>query len=114
MLLMVTASCATLAQSPTPDPDTLKNPVKQIDPAVTQLPPGMHYVDEMVRINAVELPAAVLDSLKKIEPTAWEKSVVYSDKKKNIFVVEVRGHEKEITYRFSKDGTRLKALDKKE
>jgi hypothetical protein len=111
--IIMIAGCwlAANAQTPTPDPDTLKDPVKDIDPEVKQLPPDMHYADEAVRINADELPAVVLDSLKKLAPAGWEKSVVYRYKNDQTYIVEIRdeGHEK--TYKFSKDGKRLKSPD---
>ncbi|HYC86263.1 MAG TPA: hypothetical protein VEB86_13615 [Chryseosolibacter sp.] len=50
------------------------------------------------------MPAAVLTHLKKLEPSTWEKSVVYHNRKDQQYLVEIRadGHEK--TYRFAKDG----------
>jgi hypothetical protein len=108
------AACSVQAQTPAPDPDTLKNPVKQTDPEVKQEPADIHYVDEMTRINADELPAAVLDSLKKAEPTAWEKSVVYKSRKNDQFTVEVRDGGQEKKYRFNKEGRHLKTLDQED
>lgn len=101
------------AQSPVAEPDTLQNPVNQGDPELKQIPADMNYVDERVRITADQLPAAVRDSLKMLEPTGWEKSVVYRDKKENIFIVEVREGGEEKTYRFNKQGKKLKNLDEK-
>jgi len=102
------------AQSPVADPDTLKNPVKQIDPEVKTQPADAHYVDEMKRIAADELPEVVLDSLKQAEPVAWEKSVVYKSQKEDLFLVEVRDGGQERTYRFNREGQRLKNLDEQE
>lgn len=109
--LLLFFSLALQAQSPAADPDTLKNPIKQIDPELKNEPADIHYVDEMTRITAEELPAVVLDSLKTIEPAAWEKSVVYRHKKNDLFIVEVRDGGRETTYRFNKEGRRLKNLD---
>ena len=99
------------AQTPAPDPDTLQNPVKQIDPEVKQQPADIHYVDEMTRVTADELPSVVRDSLKALEPAAWEKSVIYKSKNEDMYTIEVRDGGQENTYRFSKDGKRLKTLD---
>ena len=110
----VLCSVAAMAQQPSPDPDTLKNPVKQIDPEVKQEPADIKYIDEKVRITADELPGAVRNSLRQLEPTAWEKSVVYRDKKENMYIVEIRESGNEKTYRFDKDGNRLKNLDDEE
>jgi hypothetical protein len=111
---LLMGSYFTYAQQPSPDPDTLKNPVKQIDPEVRQQPADIQYVEERERIAADELPSAVLDSLKAAEPSTWEKSVVYRDKKQNIFIVEVREGGQEKTYRFNREGGRLKNLDEKQ
>jgi hypothetical protein len=116
ILIFAVAASTVIAygQSPVADPDTLKNPVKQIDPEVKQEPADIHYVDEMTRIGADELPPVVLDSLKKAEPASWEKSVMYRDKKEGLFLVHVREGGQEKTYRFNKDGRRLKNLDERE
>jgi hypothetical protein len=111
IIILLLPAVLAFAQQPAPDPDTVKNPVKQIDPEVKQPPADIHYVDEMTRISAAELPAIVLDSLKKHEPATWEKSVVYRDKKNNSFMVEVRDGGEEKTYRFDREGRQLKTLD---
>jgi hypothetical protein len=114
ILLMLTAAIAVTAQTPTPDSDTVKNQSNQIDPEPKQEPTGLHYIDESVRITAEELPAVVLDSLKEIEPQAWEKSVVYKQKKEDHFLVEIRDGGQERTYRFNKDGSRIKTMDQQQ
>lgn len=96
------------AQSPVPDPDTTSNPVKQIDPEVKQEPANIHYVDEQVRIGVEQLPSAVKDSLKRLEPAAWEKSVIYRNKNQKIYTVEVRDGGQEKTYHFNSDGKLLR------
>jgi hypothetical protein len=101
------------AQSPAPEMDSVRNPINQNDPELKNLPANPHYIDEMQRIAAAELPAPVLDSLKKLEPASWEKSVVYRDKVKSVYVVEIRAAGEEKSYRFSKDGKRLKNSDAK-
>jgi hypothetical protein len=113
ILFLLAVASGAFAQQPSPDPDTLKNPVKQIDPEVKQPPADIHYVDEMTRISAAELPQIVLDSLKQSEPVNWEKSVVYKDKVEGQFLVQVRDGGEEKTYRFDKTGRRLKNLDEK-
>jgi hypothetical protein len=111
LLAITIAAFTAKAQTPAPDPDTLQNPVKQIDPEVKQEPADIHYVDEMTRITADELPTIVRDSLKSLEPAAWEKSVIYKSKNEDMYTIEVRDGGQENTYRFSKDGKRLKNLD---
>jgi hypothetical protein len=100
------------AQAPAADPDTLKNPVKQIDPEVKQLPPDLHYAKETVRINADELPAVVFTRLKEVEPEGYEKSVVYHHKKGKYYIVEMREDGNDKTYRFDYEGRLLKAEER--
>jgi hypothetical protein len=109
LIIAMTAGIVTAyAQSPAPESDTVKNPVKQIDPEVKQLPQDMHYAKESVRINADELPAAVLKKLKALEPTGWEKSVVYHYKNAKFYMVEIREEGNSKTYRFDYDGKLIK------
>lgn len=108
LFLFMSAAFISHSQAPAPDPDTLQNPVKQTDPEVKQLPPDLHYTKDDVRINASDLPAAVLDSLKKLEPSEWEKSVVYRNKTEGTFTIEIRASGKEKTYRFNEEGNLLK------
>lgn len=114
LYVVVLASVTAYAQQPSPDPDTLKNPIKQIDPVPAQEPAEIQYVDESVRIAADELPQAVLDSLKALEPAAWEKSVVYREKNGEGYRIEVRDGGQERNYRFNKEGVRVKTLDEEE
>jgi len=108
-LILAIAAIAGWSQSPAPDPDTLKNPVKQIDPEVKQMPSDLYDANEYTRINADELPAAVLDKLKELEPSGWEKSVVYLERKKKIYHIEIREEESEKKhYRFDAAGKQLK------
>jgi len=108
------AAITSYAQQPAPDPDTVTNPVKQIDPEVKQTPADIHYVDEMTRIAATELPQVVLDSLKKREPNTWEKSIVYHDKRSNAYIVEVRDGGREKIYKFDPTGRPSRAAVRKQ
>ncbi|MBT1703527.1 hypothetical protein [Chryseosolibacter indicus] len=111
--LLSAGSFIAFAQQPSPDPDTLKNPIKQIDPEPKQQPADIQYVDERERIAADELPQPVLQSLQELEPSGWEKSVVYRDKQHSVFIIEMRDNEQEKIYRFDREGRRLKNLDDK-
>jgi hypothetical protein len=112
IIIFLSAICLR-AQAPAPDADTTKDPVKQIDPEIKTEPADIHYIDEMTRITADELPAAVKESIKGLEPNGWKKSVVYRDKKQNTFLIQVREGGDERDYRFSKDGKRLKTSRQK-
>jgi hypothetical protein len=95
-------------QQPAPEPDTLRDPVKQIDPEVKQLPDNAHYIDETSRIGIEDLPPAITKTLKGPEYKGWEKSVIYKDKDQDIYTVDIREGGKSRKYRFTKDGQRLK------
>jgi hypothetical protein len=101
------------AQGQAPNSDTTKNPVTQIDPEPKNEPADIHYVADMTRIAADELPRVVLDSLKKLEPVSWEKSVVYRDKQNKTFLVQVREGGAEKDYRFDREGRRIENSDER-
>jgi hypothetical protein len=105
--LLVFGAVAANAQSPAPDPDTLQNPVKQIDPEVKQLPANLNYTKDATRISPDDLPPVVLDSVKRLHPTGWEKSVVYHHKKTNSYIIDIREEGGQKIYRFDKTGKRL-------
>lgn len=107
LILALLPAVICLAQSPAPDPDTLQNPVKHIDPEVKQLPPDLHYIEDWERIDADELPSAALAALRKLEPDGWEKSVVYRYKKHNTYRVEMRQDGNNRVYLFDRNGKRL-------
>lgn len=110
--MLVAFGFAAAAQTPTPEADTVKGQSKQTDPEPKQEPAGLHYIDESVRIAAEELPPVVLDSLKKLEPQTWEKSVVYKQVKEDTYLVEIRDGGQERSYRFDKEGKKVKTMDK--
>jgi hypothetical protein len=109
--MFIAAGYTMKAQTPVPESDTAETSKTQIDPEVKQQPADINYIDETTRIAADELPPVVLDSLKKLEPQAWEKSVVYKQKKEDSYKVEIRDGGEERSYRFDKEGRRLKTLD---
>jgi hypothetical protein len=96
------------AQQPAPEPDTVRDPVKQIDPEVKQLPENLHYIDESSRVGTEDLPPAIVKALKGPEYKGWEKSVIYKDKDTEIYTIDIREGGKSRKYRFTKDGERLK------
>jgi hypothetical protein len=114
LFMLMTAVSYSRAQSPTTDPDTVRNSSKQTDPEAKQMPADLHYINESVRIDAEELPAAVLESLKKSEPQVWQKSVVYKQKREDVFEVEIRDGGDERYYRFNKEGKQLNSPDEQQ
>lgn len=96
---------ALMAQSPAPDPDTLRDPVKQIDPEVKVLPQSDKYNEDRVKITAKQIPAAVRQTLSSsTQYEGWEKASIYQNKSGNIFIVEVTKADTTRTFRFDKGG----------
>lgn len=113
VVLIITAtliSFSAAAQMPAPETDTAKIPIKQTDPVPDQMPEDLHYVDERNRISTEELPAPVLENLKKAEPADWQQSVTYYDKEKKRYMVEVRKGGQQHVYYFARNGKQLKVV----
>lgn len=95
------------ANAQTPDADTLRDPVKQGDPAVTITPPQAQYRKDMVVIKAAQLPASVKKTLELEEYKGWEKATIYRNPSSTFYLVEIQEPAKTRTYRFDKNGKRL-------
>gem|GEM_PF-2200957 len=109
LLTLLLLNMISKAQTPTPELDTVNNPVKQIDPEQKVMPSNLKDIDEQARIGSKDLPAAVRRSLRKIEPEDWQKSVMYLDKKRKTYIIQVRGGSGERTYHFNRKGKQLEA-----
>lgn len=88
----------------TPDPDTLRDPVKQGDPEVRQNPADINYVQNMTKILPEDLPKAVRQTLQGPEYLGWEKATIYKNKAGDRFLIEIRNGDKVRYYRFDKEG----------
>jgi hypothetical protein len=108
-LVGLLVSTAMLAQSPAPEPDTLKVPVKQTDPEIKVQPRDANYVKEdNVRIMPSEVPAAIKQTLESSpEYSGWEKATIYKSKNGNKFTIEVTRADTTRIYRFDKSGKPL-------
>jgi len=96
------------AQNPVPEPDTLKNPVQEGDPAVRTLPPRLDYVDDLKRITPAEVPEPVRQNLESNAQYAdWQKATIYHDRNKDEYLVEFSEAGKTTTYRFNKEGRKV-------
>src|SRR5687767_6319291 len=68
------------AQSPAPEPDTLKE-VKQTDPEAKNLPHDTHYTKDQVKITSKQIPAGVKRTLESgTQFEGWEKGSFYKNK----------------------------------
>jgi hypothetical protein len=99
------AIAAAHAQSPAPEPDTLRDPVKQTDPEGRVLPRDVNYTDDHQRITPKQLPAGVRQTLESSnEYEGWEKALVYKSKNTDVYVIEISKGDTTKTYRFDKLG----------
>jgi hypothetical protein len=97
------------AQSPAPEPDTLRDPVKQTDPEGRVLPRDVNYADDHQKITPKQLPAGVLQTLESsTQYDGWEKAFVYKNKSGSVFTIEITRADTTRTYRFDKLGRPVK------
>jgi hypothetical protein len=92
------------AQSPAPEPDTLKE-AKQTDPEAKNLPHDTHYTKDHVKITSKQIPAGVkrtLESGSQFE--GWEKGSFYKNKSGNLYTLEITKGDTTRTYRFDASG----------
>jgi hypothetical protein len=93
------------AQSPVPEPDTLKNPVRQTDPVPQTLPADANYTANAIKITSTELPDAVKRSLNDgAEYEGWQKGTAYKTKDGKTYIVEMREADTLRVFRFDKAG----------
>lgn len=105
VILMCIATAAVYGQNPVPDADTIPDPVEQGDPAVSQLPPRLDYVEDRQKITPDEIPAPVRLTLESsAQYSEWQKAMIYHDKNKNEYIVEFSEAGKTTSYRFNKEG----------
>jgi hypothetical protein len=104
LLAGVTMSLATLAQSPVPDPDTLRTPTKQGDPA-PDTPPPTNYRADQQRVMAQDIPAPLRQTL-EADPRyqGWQKATIYKNRSGSIYTIEFKEADKSRFYRFDKTG----------
>jgi hypothetical protein len=99
------AVTAVSAQTDTPQPDTLSDPVQEGDPSVRHIPPQADYVKEMSKIVAEELPAPVRKTLDdNAQYKGWEEAQIFVNKANDQYAIQFKESDKTITYRFDKNG----------
>src|SRR5215216_6246588 len=102
--ILFTAAAAQ-AQSPAPEPDTLRDPVKQTDPEPKTLPSDVNYAEDHIKITPKQVPAAIRQTLgSSPQYQGWEKGNLYKDKSGNLFTLEITRGDTTHTYRFDKRG----------
>ncbi|WP_133259673.1 hypothetical protein [Pseudochryseolinea flava] len=85
------------------DADTVRNPIKQGDPA-PQVLPKADYRRSLIVIKKQELPVGVKKSLQSDEFKGWEKATFYRNDASTIYLIEIQDPTKTRRYRFTKDG----------
>jgi hypothetical protein len=108
-ILLLAAVTAVSAQTDTPQPDTLSDPVQEGDPAVRHIPPQAdEYVKAMNTITAEELPGPVRKTLEgNARYEGWEKAKAFVNKTNDEYVVQFKESDKTITYRFDSNGKQI-------
>jgi hypothetical protein len=105
LALLATLTTA-VAQSPLPDSDTLRNPVKQGDPEVRVIPPQADYRKNLVTIRQKDIPPQLRKTLGRPEYKGWEKGTLYRNKEATFYLLEIQEPIKTRVYRFDKYGKR--------
>src|SRR5687767_13744228 len=96
------------AQSPAPEPDTLKE-VKQTDPEAKSLPKNTNYTKDQLRITSKQVPEGVKRALNSdTQYEGWEKGSFYKDKSGNLYTLEITKADTTRTYRFNASGKPVK------
>jgi hypothetical protein len=95
------------AQSPVPDPDTIRDPVKQGDPAPTVIPAQSQFRKNLIRIKPSELPEGVRKRLKHPAYKGWEKATISRNQSSTVYTVEFQEPNKTRIYQFDKYGQQL-------
>ena len=106
--LVFGAVAVSYAQSPVPEPDTLKNQVRQTDPVPQTMPHDANYTTNKLKITTAEFPEAIKQSLNKgPEYEGWQKGMAYKSKDGKEFILEMREADTLRVFRFDKAGKLL-------
>ena len=92
--------------------DTVQNPVRQGDPAVTQSPEQIREngLRDMVKISEDEIPASMINALKGSDYKG-ESKTFYRSKNGDKYAVEIKDGNTTHTYRFDKQGKPINERD---
>jgi hypothetical protein len=93
------------AQSPVPEPDTVKNQVRQIDPVPQAMPHDANYTAEKIKITTAEFPESVKKTLSAgSEYQGWEKGTAYKSKDGKMYLLEMSEADTTRLFRFDTSG----------
>ncbi len=71
----------------------------------TVLQPSQSFRDDMVKITADDLPAAVKSTLQGAQYEGWESANIYRNQTGEIYAVEITGDDRQVkTYKFDPTG----------
>jgi hypothetical protein len=71
----------------------------------TSIQPSQSYREDMVKITADDLPAAVRSTLQGAEYKGWEAATLYRNPTGDMYVVEITGDDRQVkTYKFDANG----------
>lgn len=94
-------TAAAYAQSPVPEPDTLKN----TSPEIKVIKPETNYTQDQIRILPSDVPVPVKRALESgSEYEGWQKAAIFKNKRGNLFTVEITKADTTKTYRFDARG----------
>ena len=107
LVALMLASGTALAQTPTPEMDTTKTPIKQTDPPL-KVQPSNDYLENHLRIMPEELPEPVKRTLESgTQYSGWERAVIFRKEDGKEFVVEITEGNKTESFRFDRQGKPL-------
>ncbi len=105
ILFLLAAAVHVQAQSPVPEPDTLKNQVRQTDPVPQNMPPDANYTATSIKITTTEFPDQIKKTLNDgAEYEGWQKGTAYRSKDGKMYILEMRDADTVRTFRFDKAG----------
>jgi len=71
----------------------------------TSIQPSQNFRDDMVKITADDLPAAVRSTLQGAEYKGWETANIFRNSTGEIYAVEITGDDRQVkTYKFDPNG----------
>ncbi|SKC87410.1 hypothetical protein [Ohtaekwangia koreensis] len=96
------------AQAPVPRADSVRDPIKQGDPAPDNVPSQAAYGKDMVEIKHKDVPAELRKTLSEDTYKGWENARLYKEKSGSGYLLEFQDPLKTRLYRFDKNGKLVK------
>jgi|SRR5688572_2006267 hypothetical protein len=71
----------------------------------TSIQPSQSYREDMVKITADDLPAAVRSTLQGAQYKGWETATIHRNSTGEMYIVEITGDDRQVkTYKFDANG----------